>query len=40
MAMSTLAKAILTNGRGEFFLDEVKLGDPEPGEAASKSLFR
>jgi S-(hydroxymethyl)glutathione dehydrogenase/alcohol dehydrogenase len=30
--MSTTAKAILTNGRGEFFLDEVVLGDPGPGE--------
>jgi S-(hydroxymethyl)glutathione dehydrogenase / alcohol dehydrogenase len=30
--MSTTATAIITNGRGEFFLDELQLGDPEPGE--------
>lgn len=31
--MGTLSTAILTNGRGEFFLDQVALGDPGPGEA-------
>lgn len=30
--MSTTATAIITNGRGEFFLDELQLGDPEAGE--------
>jgi S-(hydroxymethyl)glutathione dehydrogenase/alcohol dehydrogenase len=30
--MGTLSTAILTNGRGEFFLDQVALGDPGPGE--------
>ena len=30
--MGTLSTAILTNGRGEFFLDRVALGDPGPGE--------
>jgi Zn-dependent alcohol dehydrogenase len=30
--MGTLPTAILTNGRGEFFLDQVALGDPGPGE--------
>ncbi len=30
--MSTLAKAIVTNGRGEFALREVELGDPRAGE--------
>jgi S-(hydroxymethyl)glutathione dehydrogenase/alcohol dehydrogenase len=30
--MSTTATAIITNGRGEFFLDQLELGDPEPGE--------
>jgi S-(hydroxymethyl)glutathione dehydrogenase/alcohol dehydrogenase len=30
--MSTLAKAIVTNGRGEFRLDEVEVADPQRGE--------
>lgn len=30
--MSILSTAILTNGRGEFFLDQVTLGDPATGE--------
>jgi hypothetical protein len=30
--MCTLSAAILTNGRGEFFLDQVALCDPGPGE--------
>jgi len=30
--MSTVARAILTNGKGEWFEDEVTLGDPEAGE--------
>lgn len=30
--MSTLAKAIVTDGAGHFALDEVELGDPQPGE--------
>jgi S-(hydroxymethyl)glutathione dehydrogenase/alcohol dehydrogenase len=30
--MGTHSTAILTNGRGEFFLDRVALGDPGPGE--------
>jgi Zn-dependent alcohol dehydrogenase len=30
--MSTVSTAILTNGRGEFFLDQVTLGDPARGE--------
>jgi S-(hydroxymethyl)glutathione dehydrogenase/alcohol dehydrogenase len=30
--MSTTAKAIITNGKGEFFLDQIELGDPQAGE--------
>lgn len=30
--MSITATAIITNGRGEFFLDQLQLGDPERGE--------
>ena len=30
--MSTLAKAIVTDGAGHFELDEVELGDPHHGE--------
>jgi S-(hydroxymethyl)glutathione dehydrogenase/alcohol dehydrogenase len=30
--MSTLAKAIVTDGTGHFELDEVELGDPHHGE--------
>src|ERR1035437_786492 len=30
--MSTSAKAIVTNGRGDFALQEVELGDPQAGE--------
>jgi S-(hydroxymethyl)glutathione dehydrogenase / alcohol dehydrogenase len=30
--MSTVSTAILTNGRGEFFLDQITLGDPARGE--------
>lgn len=30
--MSTTAEAIITNGKGEFFLDRVELGDPQKGE--------
>lgn len=30
--MSITATAIITNGRGEFFLDQLQLGDPDSGE--------